>query len=177
MCIRDSECTINSEVNLTITQNCACDASGVCTVGIQGGPEHYNGAASFAYTVSTNGLTSNSAVASISIFSLPDAPTTEDFVSASVLQDTETIITLPYESVDNSNANSCFTTIVSNVTVTTPCTCTAGECSVGVTGTPGYTGLASFDYAVNAGQNSNISTVSFGTVSYTHLTLPTIYSV
>ena len=153
-----NECSISSAINLTITQNCACDASGVCTVGVQGNPEHFNGAASFAYAVSANGLTSNNALAEITVTPVDDAPIREYYASASVQKDTESIITLAYDDVDGDPATSCSISGLNNITETTPCSCTLGLCSVGVTGTNGYTGSASFDYEVNTGLASNVST-------------------
>ncbi|MCB0386692.1 MAG: hypothetical protein KDD43_14965, partial [Bdellovibrionales bacterium] len=75
--------------------------------------------------------------------------------------DTEATITLTYSDEDADQAQSCSLYNLQNVTVTTPCLCNSGTCTVGVTGTSGYTGAARFDYRVNAnGQQSNMGTAS-----------------
>jgi hypothetical protein len=51
-------CTISALANLTETTPCSCDISGVCTAGVTGTLD-YNGPASFAYTVTVSGTTSN----------------------------------------------------------------------------------------------------------------------
>ncbi len=67
-----SACTISSALNVSVTQACTCVA-GVCTVGVTG-DLNYNGEASFAYSVSANGKTSNTATATLTIDPVNDAP-------------------------------------------------------------------------------------------------------
>jgi hypothetical protein len=65
-------CAISAPTNVTVTQACAC-AAGLCTVGVTGAP-NYSGAASFAYTVTANAASSNSATASLAINPVNDPP-------------------------------------------------------------------------------------------------------
>jgi hypothetical protein len=66
-------CTVTSPTNVTVSTACAC-STGVCTVGVTGTPLNFNGAASFSYTVTANAQTSNSALASLTITAVNDAP-------------------------------------------------------------------------------------------------------
>jgi methionine-rich copper-binding protein CopC len=65
-------CTLSALVNVTESTPCAC-AAGVCSVGVTGSPLHYNGAASFSYTV-TALQPSNSAASTLTITAVNDAP-------------------------------------------------------------------------------------------------------
>ena len=151
-------CVLSALVNVTETQSCACLA-GVCTVGVTG-VLNYNGAASFNYLVN-DGANSNVVAATLTIDPVNDAPVTSDFSPASFGEDLESIITLSYTDVDGAgNATSCTPSSLSNITVTQACACTLGVCTVGVTGTLNYTGAASFDFAVNDGLASNVSTAT-----------------
>lgn len=82
---------------------------------------------------------------------------------ANGVEDTETIITLNYTDVDSDLATNCTLSSTNNIDETTPCSCDgAGLCTVGVTGTSGYFGPASFNYTITANGNiSNIATVNF----------------
>ena len=61
---------------------------------------------------------------------------------------TESIITLSYTGADQ--ATSCSLSNLSHLTETTPCSCTAGVCTVGVTADSFlYTGAAGFSYTVS----------------------------
>jgi hypothetical protein len=75
----------------------------------------------------------------------------------------EEIITLPYSDSEGDLADSCVVTNVSNLVITTACSCdNSGVCSVGVTGSVSYTGPVSFDYSVTTnGEASNSAGVSF----------------
>lgn len=141
-------CTTSLLSNVTVTQPCAC-AAGTCTVGVTGTLNH-NGAASFGFTVTAVGQTSNVATANLSITAVDDAPTGVALTPAAFNEDTASSISLTYTDVDGHQATSCTISALSNVTVTTPCTCTLGACTVGVTGTAHYNGVASFNYTVTA---------------------------
>lgn len=67
-----TSCAISNLQNVTVTQACACSA-GVCTVRVTG-TAHYNGAASFDYTVTTGGVASEPATASLTIDPVDDPP-------------------------------------------------------------------------------------------------------
>jgi hypothetical protein len=141
-------CTLSSLGNVTVTRACACDAAGVCTVGVTG-TLNYNGAASFYYTVTANGATSNSSTSSFTINPVDDAPVATNISPPSFNENTQSIITLAYSDVDGDNGNACAISGLTNVTVTQACSCTVGGvCTVGVTGTLNYSGAASFNYTV-----------------------------
>lgn len=79
------------------------------------------------------------------------APVAANITPASFNEDIQSIITLSYSDVDLDLATSCALTNLSNVTVTSNCTCdVAGVCTVGVTGTSHYSGAASFSYSLKA---------------------------
>src|SRR5690606_18308474 len=77
-------------------------------------------------------------------------------------EDTQSgVITLSYTDAESDVATSCSLSNLASVTVTTACACTAGVCTVRVTGTTDYNGPASFDYTVTAGgQTSTAATAS-----------------
>jgi hypothetical protein len=152
-------CSISGESNVTVSQACACSA-GTCTVGVTG-TTNTNGAASFNYTVTAGGQVSNSALATLSITAVDDKPTGIPLTPPAFNEDTPSTITLTYSDVEGDQATSCTATGATNITVTTPCTCALGVCTVGVTGTANYNGTASFNYTVTAnGQASTSQPVS-----------------
>lgn len=153
-------CSITSPTNVTVTQACAC-AAGTCTVGVTG-TANYFGAASFAYTVTANSQASNSATATLSITSVDDVPVAANITPPSFNEDIQSIITLSYTDVED-QATACSISALSNVTVTQPCACAAGTCTVGVTGTANYSGAASFNYTVTA--NSVVSNTATATLT------------
>ena len=152
-----TSCTPSNLSNVTVTQACAC-AAGVCTVGVTG-TLNYFGAASFDYTVS-DGAVSNVVTATLSITSVNDAPLAANITPAAFSEDVESIITLSYSDVELDFATSCTPSNLSNITVTSACSCLAGVCTVGVTGTLNYFGAASFDYTVDDGDVSNVATAT-----------------
>lgn len=154
-------CSLSSLVKVQITQACACTA-GTCTVGVTSNP-NANGAASFNYTVTANAQVSNSASASLSITPVPDAPIAFPVNAPSFDEGTQSIITLNYSDGDSDLATSCAVSALTNVTVSQSCACSAGICTVGVTGSPlNYSGSAGFNYTVTANaQVSNSAPVTF----------------
>ena len=70
-------------------------------------------------------------------------------------------------------ATSCTISNLSNVTVSSPCSCdTGGVCTVGVTGTAAYAGPASFDYTVTTNEDtSNASSVKIHVISTTFVSV------
>lgn len=154
-------CTISAPTNVTVTQACAC-VTGTCTVGVTG-TSHYNGAASFSYTVTANTLTSPAVAATLTINAVADVPVANNFTPATFNEDTQSVITLSYTDGDADLATACAISSLSNVTVTQACACAAGVCTVGVTGTLNYNGSGSFDFTVTA----NAQTSAAGTASLT----------
>ncbi len=59
-------CALSGLSHITITTPCACDGAGVCTVQVTG-DLNYVGSAGFNYTVTANGITSDSATATLTI--------------------------------------------------------------------------------------------------------------
>jgi hypothetical protein len=121
------------------------------------GTAHYYGAASFNYTVTANGLTSAAQPASLTITSVPDAPTTSNLTPAAFNEDTQSVITLTHTVVGGDTATSCAVTSLTNVTATQACACAAGVCTVGVTGISNYNGAASFNWTVSSGSAQSTS--------------------
>ena len=153
-------CSLSNLSNVTVSTACACDGAGVCSVGVTGLAD-FNGAAGFDFTVTANGQTSNTATHTLTINNVDDAPVANDD-SSSGTEDLESIISLGYTDADSDLAVSCLVSNLSNVTISTACSCDgAGSCSVGITGTADYVGAASFDFTVTAnGQTSNAATHS-----------------
>lgn len=166
-----TSCSITSPTNVTVTQACAC-AAGTCTVGVTGSPLHYNGAASFNYTVTANGQASNSASATLSITAVDDAPVANNITPPNFDKNTQSVMTLSYTDVESDQATVCSISNLSNVTVTQACACAAGVCTVGVTGTTNYFGAASFDYTVTA--NSVLSNVASSTFTIDDTNTPPV---
>jgi redox-sensitive bicupin YhaK (pirin superfamily) len=147
-------CTLSSPSNLTGT--CAC-TSGTCRATVTG-TSNFNGSASFNYTVTANGLTSNTAAATITVSAVDDAPVASN-VSATINEDVATQVTLSYSDVDAHQAATCTLSSPSNLTGT--CACTSGTCRATVTGTSNFNGSASFNYTVTAnGLTSNTASAS-----------------
>ena len=78
-----------------------------------------------------------------------DSLSTPGVSTASVLENYEKIIELEYSSSGSILAESCSITSEVNLSVTTPCTCDSGTCTVGIT--PGTAGVGSFEYSVSNG--------------------------
>lgn len=129
-----------------VTTACACDA-GLCSVDVVG-VQDYSGPASFQYQVTAGGKDSNLATVKFEITPVNDPPLAWDFTHPAFPEDTEEIIDLAYTDVDGS-AQSCDVSTLVNVTETTPCGCSEGVCTVGVTGLLTYTGAASFSFTVS----------------------------
>ncbi len=169
-------CALTSLGNVTVTQACACNGAGVCTVGVTG-TSNFNGAGSFYFTVTANGVASNSSTASFTINNVDDDPISAAITPPSFDQNTESIITLSYSDVDNDKASVCSISGLTNITETQACACDgAGVCTVGVTGTLNYSGAASFTYTVTA--NGVVSNSSTATLAIDHVnTAPSIAAI
>jgi hypothetical protein len=155
-------CATSNLSNLTVVGSCACVA-GLCQLRVRG-TQDYNGPASLDYTVTANGLTSNSSTIDIDIDPVDDAPVgTLITPTITISEDVESdFIALTYTDVESNQATSCSVSNESNVLETTNCACSGGNCTVKVTSTPNYFGSASFDYTVTANGLTSVSkTVSF----------------
>jgi hypothetical protein len=153
-------CTITTPTNITVTQACSCDGAGVCTVGVTG-TSNYFGSASFSYSIRTQSITSNISTATLVISAVDDAPVASAIVPSSFNEDVQSLITLAYSDAENNLATACTVNTLSNVSITQACSCTAGLCQVGVTGSLNYFGLAGFQFSVTAnGLTSNMATAT-----------------
>lgn len=155
-----TSCELTEVNNVTVTTPCTCSA-GACSVGITGDTD-YNGAASFKYSVTANSLKSNTSMAMLTINAVDDAPVTSNITPISFNEETQAMITLSYTDIEGDQASSCVILGLTNVSISTPCSCSLGVCTVGVTGTANYSGAASFNYTVTANSAvSNSATASF----------------
>ena len=73
----------------------------------------------------------------------PTGTPTPGYYGPNALAEVEQIHTLPKS---DTIATSCEVYNLQNITKTTPCSCTAGVCTVGLKGNPGFTGQANFNY-------------------------------
>jgi len=155
------DCSIGNETNVIATTACSCDEAGVCTVGITSEADYF-GAVAFTYEIVTNGQTSNTATTSYNLTGTDDAPRTVDITPSSATEDVEQTITLTYYDPESDPATSCTTTGFLNASASTPCACTVGICTVGVTGTTHFFGPARFTYTITANaKTSNASNANF----------------
>ena len=98
----------------------------------------------------------------VTITAVNDPPVANAISPPAFAEDTQSIITLSYTDPETDLATACAVSSLTNVTETQACSCAAGVCTVGVTGTPlGYDGPASFNYTVTAAtQVSNNATAT-----------------
>ena len=121
--------------NCTISLAPVINQSGIVTITLVANDPHSTTSSSFDVTVTP----------------VDDAPVAVLLTPAAFNEDTESIINLSYSDIEGNAASSCSLSSLTNITVSTPCTCTLGSCSVGVTGTSHYNGVASFSYTVSTG--------------------------
>ena len=131
----------------------AANASGVANLGLR--LQDDGGVA--------NGGVDTSAIQNftINVTAVDDPPVAANLTPPALNEDSAGTITLSYSDVEGDLATSCALSAPSNVSVSTPCACAAGVCTVGVTGSPDYSGAAGFSYTVTALQLSNTATASF----------------
>lgn len=118
----------------------------------------------FFIVKSLNGLESLDSDNELSATPIPNdtAPVASNITPANGSEDTESTVVLSYVDGQGDQATSCNITALSNITITTPCACITGSCSVGVTGISNYSGAVSFSYTVTAnGLTSNTATANF----------------
>jgi VCBS repeat-containing protein len=97
----------------------------------------------------------------ITVTSPNTAPVANNITPANFNEDIQSTITLSYTDANGDLASSCAISALSDVTVSSPCSCAAGVCTVGITSTPNFNGSASFSYTVTAnGATSNTATAS-----------------
>ena len=82
--------------------------------------------------------------------------------TTSIGEESENLINLTYTDLEEKQAISCTVSSTINMIVTTACSCTAGVCTVGLTGDLNIFGSMSFDYNVSTdSETSKTSSVSF----------------
>jgi hypothetical protein len=151
-------CQLQDLVHLDAGSSCSCSA-GICQATIIP-TSNYFGTATFNYSVTTNSLTSTKKSITVNVASVDDAPTA-NLINDIADEDIEKIVTLTYADVEGDLATSCSLTQLTNLSITTPCSCLVGICQVGVTGLPNYYGPASFQYSIEAkGLISNFAVAS-----------------
>lgn len=166
-----SSCSVSNLVKVSVTQACACDASGICKVGVTGLPNLFGGA-NFNYQVTANGQVSNSAKANFILNPVDDAPVANNITPPAFDKNVPSLIVLSYGDVDGDLATQCLISNPVNVTVTTPCSCTSGVCKLGVTGTTNYSGAASFEYQVRS--NGVLSNTALASLTINNVDQPPV---
>lgn len=156
-----SSCSVSNLNNLTVTQACACDGGGTCTVGVTGLPD-YSGPVSFSYNVTANGQQSNTETASFNLNPIDDAPVALSMSGGSVDNSESTAIVLTYSDPEGDLATACSVANLNGLTIGGACNCDgAGVCTVNVIGLSDVKMIGSFDYTVTAnGTMSNLATVT-----------------
>jgi|GEM_PF-688186 len=107
-----TECSVSNLQHVTVTQACACDDAGVCTLKVTG-TQDYDGPASFDYAVTSDGQQSNTAAASFTITSVNDAPTISDIADTSTNEDAAKVVN--FTITDAETAVACNSTSLSLV--------------------------------------------------------------
>ena len=156
-----NSCAVSNLSNVVVTQACACVA-GVCRVGVTG-VANYSGAASFDFTVTANGQTSQSARATLTIEPTDDAPVASNLVGLTIAEEAATFVDLVYSDLEGDPATTCALSDLVGLTLSTPCSCTGGVCRVGLTGADDFAGAATFQYTVSS--NSQTSDPASATVT------------
>lgn len=151
-------CSVSALVNITNTQACTC-SDGVCSVKVKG-LNNYSGPASFDFSVVTDQL-SNTATANLTVNPVDDAPVASNLTPSALDLSVQRIVTLSYTDIEGDAATSCSISGLSNLSVTSACSCSAGTCTVGVTSSTYVDGTAAFNYRVRSnGLFSNVASVA-----------------
>ncbi len=127
-----------------------------------------NGTTYYVMVTATNATSTQDAAAEGVGTPFNSPPVANAISPASFSEDSPSTITLSYTDVENNNPSSCALTSLTNVTLTTPCACAAGICTVSVTGTSNYNGAASFNYTltdVGGVSNSALATLTINPIN------------
>ena len=93
--------------------------------------------------------------------SIPSSISAKNFSPDPGVVDSEYLVRLEYET-SSGEATQCSVSNLNHLTQTSPCTCISGECTVGITPDPSYTGPANFDFTVgNGNYQSNTGKATF----------------
>ncbi len=105
----------------------------------------------YYYTITSFDAAGNSTASSCSsAMNLNSAPVANDLPLITFNEDTAQLVNLDYIDTDLDIATTCTISSPTNITAGA-CSCAMGSCSVTVTGTANYNGVASFNYTVTAG--------------------------
>jgi hypothetical protein len=158
-------CSLSSLSNVTETQSCSCDGSGVCTVGVTG-TAHYNGSASFNYTVTAGGQTSTAKAATLTISAVNDAPTINGITDQYTAQNQTLNSSVTINDIDGSlpcatvlSATSSNATLIINSSITFGGT--YPNCSMTLVPENAQSGTSSITVTVNDGGLSNNTSFTF----------------
>lgn len=156
-----TSCNVSNVVNGTITQACACDGSGVCSVGITGN-SNYSGAGSFNFNITANGATSNNATATLNILAVNDAPVISSISNKYTAQNAAITVNFTISDVDNTltcsgamSGTSSSTSLVANSSIVF--SGTAPNCSAVITPVAGQSGTTTISLSASDGTVSSIS--------------------
>lgn len=156
-------------LTLSGIENLANYATALRSVGYENTSDTPNTAARTVTWIGNDGIANSVAVTStINVAAVNDAPVATAITPAVFDEDTQSVVTLSYSDAESDLATVCAITVPTNVTVTQACACSAGACTVGVTGTANYNGTASFAYTVTAAaqiSNSAIATLTIDPVN------------
>lgn len=164
-----SSCQIFNRTYVNVSTPCTC-AFGYCYVRVT--PfTNYNGAVSFQYSVTANGMTSQGANVSFNVTALSDAPVANDRVISFIENTTYTsdgTISYPHLSGSDPDGNPVTCSLVTDANNLSEGSATVNaDCSFSFTPVADYEGQASFTFKVNDGTtDSSPATV---TVNVLHL--------
>lgn len=133
----------SSEVSFPFGCNCVAGACSAFALPAT----NFNGTTYFWYTVTANGQTSNSGIASFAVTAVNDAPVASAVTQGSILEDTAGTATFTVSDVDGSAPYTCTVFNETNLAESTACSCSSTTCTVGLT--------------PNSNLNSNSSSFSF----------------
>lgn len=159
-----THCTILSNANLSnVTINSACSCtSGVCSVVVNGSSNTSSGGFDFHFGSPTSSPTPP--VAHATLTRTNASPTVSNFSFGTLISTSgTTTIGIPYADIDGDHATACSVSNLSaNASIQSPCSCSAGVCSVGLLGnSTAPTGTFSFSVTTFGGLTSNTATVEY----------------
>jgi hypothetical protein len=106
-------------------------------------------------------------------YGLTDNSPSASTISATISEDTATLVTLSYTDLEGDIGMACTLSSLLNLTGT--CSCTSGTCQANVTGTLNFSGAASFSYTVTA--NGLVSNAASASITITAATIPLVDGV
>lgn len=154
-----TNCQLTNLNHVTVTQACACDGVGSCTVGVTGTTDYY-GAASFSYTVKANGQTSNTATANFTITNVNDVPTISAIAAQSTTDKVAKVVDFTIDDVDSTVtcagvvATSADTTRVPNANLAITTGSSSHNCVLTITPVQNQTLVAAFNITLNLSDSS-----------------------